>query len=124
MTLKRINHSELGEPAGPYVHAVKHRDTLYLSGLTAYGTEAYKASIGHQASAIFRQIEAVANAEGCGLEQLIKVTIFVTELENLGELRKTLFAVYGAHLPASSLVKVDSLFDPELLIEVEATLAI
>ncbi|WP_020409098.1 RidA family protein [Hahella ganghwensis] len=124
MELRRINYEGLEAPVGPYVHAVKHGNTLFLSGLTAFGTEAHHSSIAHQASVIFRQIDTIAAAEGRGLEHLIKVTVFVTELEHLDELRKTLLAVYGAHLPASSLLKVEKLFDPELKIEIEATLAV
>nr|MBA2815907.1 enamine deaminase RidA [Candidatus Pantoea persica] len=39
-TVKSINYSELGPVTAPYVHAVKHADTLYISGLTAFGTAA------------------------------------------------------------------------------------
>ena len=124
MPLQRKNYSSLAEPVGPYVHAVKHNNTIYLSGLTAFGTKAQSGHIEEQAESIFRQIEDVAKSEGVDLENLIKVTIFVTELSRMTELRKVLFDVYGDYLPASSLIKVEELFSPDLKIEIEATLAV
>ncbi|HFP9441948.1 TPA: RidA family protein, partial [Raoultella ornithinolytica] len=38
--LIRKNYPELGEVKAPYVHSVRHGDTLYISGLTAFGTPA------------------------------------------------------------------------------------
>lgn len=38
--VERKNYEKLAPPVGPYSHAVKYGNTLYLSGLTAYGTEA------------------------------------------------------------------------------------
>lgn len=42
----RKNYPELGEVKAPYVHSVKHGNTLYISGLTAFGTCAQQAGIG------------------------------------------------------------------------------
>ena len=51
--LVRKNYPELGEVKAPYVHAVKHGDTLYVSGLTAFATTAQQADIAAQAEVIF-----------------------------------------------------------------------
>ncbi|MGH0004148.1 RidA family protein [Pseudovibrio ascidiaceicola] len=52
------------------------------------------------------------------------MTIFVTDLSALGELRSVLVDVYGDHRPASSLVEVQKLFHPDLKNEIEATLTL
>lgn len=122
--LERKNYPVLGAVAGPYVHAVRHRDTLYLSGLTAYGTPAQGRAIGVQAREIFRQIAAIAAAEQVSLAALVKVTIFVTDIGNVADLRSALFECYGGQLPASSLVEVSRLFADEIDIEIEAVLAL
>lgn len=122
--LVRKNYPQLGEAVGPYVHAVQHNDSLHLSGLTAFGSPYQSAAIDKQAAAVFDQISAIADAEGISLAQLIKVTIFVTDLQDVGLLRQQLFELYGEHLPASSLVCVQQLFAPELKIEIEALLAL
>lgn len=122
--LTRKNYPELGEVKAPYVHAVRHHDTLYVSGLTAFGTAAQGQSLAAQASEIFSQLNNVAAAEQISLQNLIKVTIFVTSLAELASLREVLFAHFGEHLPASSLVQVSALFSPDLNVEIEAILAL
>jgi 2-iminobutanoate/2-iminopropanoate deaminase len=124
MNIQRKNYKCLGEPVGPYVHAVKHNGVLYLSGLTAYGTEAQSGEIDEQARAIFGQIERICKEENSDLTELIKVTIFVTELSRMDKLREALFEIYGDNLPASSLIQVAQLFSKDIKIEIEALLAI
>jgi 2-iminobutanoate/2-iminopropanoate deaminase len=116
----RKNYPELGEVRAPYVHSVKHGNTLYISGLTAFGTAAQHKGIAEQAEEIFSQIRKIVGIEGTDFSALIKVTIFITSFEEINELRKVLYLNYGDHLPASSLVEVSRLFSPDLSIEIEA----
>lgn len=118
--LVRKNYSALGEVKAPYVHSVKHGNTLYISGLTAFGTAAQHEGIVEQAEEIFSQIRKIASAEETDFSALIKVTIFITSFEEIDGLRNVLYRNYGDHLPASSLVEVSSLFSPDLSIEIEA----
>jgi len=52
------------------------------------------------------------------------VTIFITSFADIDALRHVLFKRYGNHLPASSLVQVSALFSPDLLIEIDAIIAL
>jgi len=122
--LQRKNYAALGQITAPYVHAVSHNGTLYVSGLTAHGTSAGQHDIAAQAEAIFDQLEVITLAEQTSLQNLIKVTIFITSFVDIDSLRKVLFKRYGSDLPASSLVQVSALFAPELLIEIEAVIAL
>lgn len=121
---ERINYPFLGEVKAPYVHAVKHDRTLYISGLTAAGSTAQNAGMAEQAEVIFQQLHAIAKAEGTSLTALIKVTIFITSFNEIEALRSVLYRHYGDHLPASSLVEVSRLFAPGLCIETEAIMAL
>ncbi|MGL4430535.1 MAG: RidA family protein [Silvania sp.] len=120
----RKNYPQLGEVKAPYVHAVKHNNTLYISGLTAFGTPAQQSGIADQAEEIFSQIAKIVTAEGTDFSALIKVTIFITSFAAIDELRAVLYRHYGDHLPASSLVEVSRLFSPDLKIEIEALFAL
>ena len=121
---ERINYSALGEVKAPYVHAVKQGNTLYISGLTAFGSVAQRSSMAEQAEVIFQQFQFIAHAENTTLSALLKVTIFITSFDEIDALRKVLFRYYGDHLPASSLVQVSRLFSPDLKIEIEAIMAL
>ena len=124
MLPERKNYPQLGQVTAPYVHAVKHGNTLYVSGLTAFGTPAQKSGIAEQAEAIFSQLHQITAAEGISLASLLKVTLFVTSLDDIDSLRKVLFHHFGQHLPASSLVEVSGLFSPDLSIEIESIFAL
>jgi 2-iminobutanoate/2-iminopropanoate deaminase len=124
MALFRKNFDFLDAPVGPYVHAVKQDETLYLSGITAFNTDAQTKPIEQQAEEIFRQIKLIAEAANSGLENLIKVTLFVTNFSRMEQLRQTLSNIYGQNVPASSLVSVGGLFCDELNIEVEAIISV
>lgn len=116
----RKNYPALGEVKAPYVHSVKHGQTLYISGLTAFGTPAHHKGIAEQAEEIFSQLRKIVSAEDADFSALIKVTIFITSFDEIDELRNVLYRNYGDHLPASSLVEVSRLFSPDLSIEIEA----
>ncbi len=124
MQVAHKNYPHLDAPVGPYVHAVSYNGLLFLSGLTAFNTSAQDGDLGTQAEAVFEQIKSILEAEGVNFNNLLKVTIFVTEFGEVDKLRNVLFSYYGNNLPASSLVQVKSLFAPELKIEVEAIVAL
>lgn len=124
MAVERKNYSGLIQPQGPYSHAVKHNGLLFLSGLTAYASSAQYDSTAEQAEVILQQIKHIAQAEGKDLSSLIKVTIFITDIEDIEALRQVLTNHYGEYLPASSMVQIKQLFSAELKIEIEAILAV
>lgn len=124
MKINRKNYCELGEPMGPYSQAIVHNNIIYTSGLTAFGGTAQGEPIDLQARAIFSQIQSICLAHNTSLKNLIKVTLFVSDLSDIDVLRSTLLDIYEEHLPASSLIKVDALFSTDLCIEVEAIIAI
>lgn len=70
--LIRKNYPELGEVKAPYVHSVRHGDTLYISGLTAFGTPAQQSGIVEQAEEIFSQICKIVTAEGADFSSSLK----------------------------------------------------
>jgi len=91
---------------------------------SAERTAAAGASLPEQADAVLRQLRLIAEESGSSLENLLKVTLYVTDLAALPELRTTLFRHYGAHLPASSVVQVQGLFTDTINIEIEAIIAL
>lgn len=120
----KVIYPGLPDIAGPYVHATKHDNTLYVSGLTAFGTEQQKGTVKSQCEAILNQINVILESESRGVQDIIKVTMFVKDIAQLSEIRAVLFEYYQEHLPASSLVEVSNLFHPDLNIEIEAIIAL
>lgn len=121
---EKVNYECLPTIAGPYVHAVKHKDTLYVSGLTAFGTSAQSDPLIAQSEVILAQLAQILKTEKRCKEDLVKLTIFVKYISQLSLIREQLFGFYESFLPACSLVEVSNLIHPDLLIEIEAVVAL
>ncbi|HDZ3771428.1 TPA: RidA family protein [Vibrio cholerae] len=122
--VERVTYESLPQITGPYVHATKYNKTLYISGLTAFGTDAQILSLIDQTKEILDQISKVLRAEGCAKSNLVKLTIFVRDISKLASIRELLFHFYDGYLPACSLVEVSKLIHPDLKIEIEAIVAL
>lgn len=120
----RRHYDALPSARGPYIHAVRHGGTLYVSGLTALDTAAQGGDLGAQTRAILGQFKEILAAERRTPADIIKLTIFVTGLDDLAILREELVRFYAGHLPACSLVQVAGLIHPDLVVEIEGIIAL
>lgn len=121
---ERKNYPHLAQPIGPYVQAVKHDGLLFLSGLTALGSSAQGRGVAEQLAAIGKAIKSIAQSERTDLSSLVKVTLFVTNLQFVRELHAAWSEHFGDCSAMSSFVKIGKLLSPDVLVEVEAVLAL
>lgn len=75
---------------------------------------------GEQATVVIGKIAALLADVGLGLADVVKVTYYLTDLEDLGAVRAALDAVLPHPRPAASLVEVSGLVDPRFRVEIEA----
>lgn len=115
----------LPETGGSWSQAVAYRDLLAVSGQIALDGEGnvVGGTLAEQSEHVFAAIDAALAAAGSSREQLIKITMFVTTLDGLAELRAARDRWLGGVRPASTLVQVSALVHPGLLLEVEALAA-
>jgi 2-iminobutanoate/2-iminopropanoate deaminase len=121
--LERKNYPHLAQPVGPYVHAEKHNGMLFLTGLTALGSSAQGRSIAEQIDAICKALAGIARSERTDMSSLVKVTLFVTSFQFVSELRAAWTEHFGS-CSMASLVQIGKLLSPDILVEVEAVLAL
>ena len=76
-----------------------------------------------QAALVYRNITTVLNECGMGIENLVKVTVFLTSPDYIDAWRAVHKEAFGDVVPASTLLIVSRLARPELLVEVEAIAA-
>ncbi|AOM42990.1 RidA family protein [Xenorhabdus hominickii] len=122
--VNRINYDNLPQVKGPYVHATKHQGLLYVSGLTALGTESQSHDVKSQTLTILQQLTSILKQEKRHKSDLIKLTIFVKDINQLPFIRPLLFNFYEGNLPACSLVEVSNLIHPDLKIDLESIIAL
>jgi len=73
-----------------------------------------------QAKIIFGKIKGLLEAAGGAMSDVVKVTIFLTNIKNNTKVWKARAEVFKGNFPASTLVQVAALASPEILVEIEA----
>jgi enamine deaminase RidA (YjgF/YER057c/UK114 family) len=100
---------------------------IYVAGQLPFdkdGNRLGKGDIKAQTRRIFEQIKMIVEAGGGKMDDVVKVTVFVTDVryrEPYGEVRSEFF---GPNPPASTLVQIGNLAIPDALIEIEAVAAL
>ena len=77
--------------------------------------------VGEQAAVVLAKVAAVLHGAGAALEDVVKVTYFLTDIGDLAAVRAALDEVLPRPRPAASLVEVSGLVDPRFRVEIEAT---
>jgi len=123
-----ITSPHVAEPApGMWSNCIKVGETLYVSGLTSRGEDGKTiggADESEQATIIFDKMKALLEAANAKMDDVVKMTIFVTDITRntlVWDVRKRYFT--GA-FPACSLVEVSALATPAIKIEIEAVAVI
>ena len=114
---------ELAPPAGPYAHAAILGGTLYVSGLIAWddaGSLVGPGDAAAQAEFIFARLGKILASVGSGFDDVAKLTLFLVDLSHRAAITPIRRRVFGAHMPASSLVQVTGLIREGTLLEIEA----
>ena len=122
MEIVRKNYPEIPVTGSPHFHSVRAGNMLFLAGATAKMTEAEFGDIGQQTDVILKRIQHIMEAEGGTLDNVVKITNFVTEItQEAADLTQSVRVRYfGENLPASTRVQVAGLAAPHLKIEIEA----
>lgn len=129
MSIKVIQPKNVHDTtAFSYSHAVKMGNLIFVAGQVATdpkGKLVGEGDVAAQTEQVFRNLKAVLEAAGSGLDKVGKVTVLTTKLEYrplIHAIRSRVFKEVG-HFPASTLAVVSSLADPRWLVEIEAIAA-
>lgn len=124
--MRIVNPPRLARPSG-FSHGIEARGRLlFLAGQTAQDAQGRIVATGDLVGQ-FRQalanVGAVLEAAGGTLRDLVKVTFFVVNKDDYRARARAIGQVYrellGGHYPATTLVEVKALWDPEALIEID-----
>ena len=106
-----------------YSRAVKVGDRIYLTGTTATDENSSIVGIGDayaQAVQCIRNIQRALKALDAGLENVVRTRMFVTDISRWEEFGRAHGEYFREIMPATTMVEVSRLIDPDMLIEIEA----
>jgi 2-iminobutanoate/2-iminopropanoate deaminase len=116
----------LPEPLSHYVDAVRYRDLLFVSGcppLDEEGRLVGADDVVAQTRQVLHNLRTVLAAAGSGPEDVLKVTVFLTDVGDRTIINPARQEFFGDSRPASTLVEVSRLAVPGMRVEIEAIAA-
>lgn len=123
MLKQRIVSPTVAEPApGMWSNCVKVGPALYLSGLTARGADGQTIEGKdeyEQARIIFQKMKALLETAGGAMNDVVKLTILVTNIKRNTEVWRARREFFSGDFPACTLVEVSALAKAEILVEIE-----
>ncbi len=94
-------------PGGHYSQAVVHNGFVFLSGIlpiTPTGEKLSQATISEQTKQVLANLDAILQAAGCTRENVLKMTIYIADIEAWGAVNQSYAQFFGDHRPARSVV--------------------
>lgn len=126
MEIKTVYTPEAPKPAGHYSQAVIYNGLIFVAGQLAINPENPKAEAGtieEQTEQALRNVSAILKAAGSDLSRVLKMTVYVSDINLWGQVNEVYARVMGEHRPARAVVPTRDLHYG-YLIEIEAVAAL
>lgn len=124
--MKLISTQNAPAPAGHYSQAIVHQGLVYVSGQLPTDPVTGERRLGpieEQARQALGNLKAILEAAGSDMAHVLKVTIYISDIELWGRVNAVYAAFFGEHRPARAVVPVKELHYG-FQIEVEAVAAV
>jgi 2-iminobutanoate/2-iminopropanoate deaminase len=126
MEIKPVQTPDAPTPGGHYSQAIVHNGLVYVAGQLPIDPQTghkETGSIKAQTELVLDNIRAILRAAGSDLDRVLKMTVYVADINLWGEVNEIYARVLGAHRPARAIVPVKELHYG-FLIEIEAIAAL
>lgn len=123
MSFQRVYSGAPWEERVGYCRALRAGDLIFVTGTAPVADDGSTFAPGdatRQTARCLEIIDAALEELGAGREHVVRTRLFVTDISRWEEVGKAHAAYFGEHRPATTMVEVTRLIDPEMLIEIEA----
>jgi len=121
MTLQTVSTPKAPKAIGPYAQAVVANGVVYCSGQVAFSpTEEglIGKSAAEQTVQVLKNLRAVLEASGSGMDRVVKTTVFLKDLNDFASMNEVYGEAFGNHRPARATVQVSRL-PKDALVEID-----
>lgn len=125
MDIKLIETPDAPKPGGHYSQAVVHNGLVYVAGQLSIDPrtgEKRLGSIEEQTEQALRNVAAILKAAGSDLSRVLKMTVYVSDIELWGAVNEVYARVLGQHRPARAVIPTRELHYG-FLVEIDAVAA-
>ena len=112
MTKEIISTKSAPQAIGPYSQAVKAGNLMFISGqipLDPKTGDLVSQSIEDQAKQVLENVKSICEAAGCSLDDIVKISIFLTDLSNFAVVNDMMKEYFSEPYPARATVEVSGL---------------
>lgn len=111
----------LRQPISHYTHAVRFADILFVSGCTATTADGRLVAddVVEQTRQVFRNLETILAAGGATFSDVLKITIYLTNVDDRPLINPVREEIFGQARPASTLVEISALAVPGAKVEID-----
>jgi reactive intermediate/imine deaminase len=123
---KQITSDKIRQPSGHFSQAtmIEARGKLvFISGMTARRADGSIAGVGDievQTKQVCENIKAAVEAAGGKMDDIVRVDVYVRNMEHFDQIHKVRREYFKAPAPASTMVEICKMTSPDYLIEINA----
>ena len=117
----------INEPVSHYTDAVRWGDLLFVSGiapLDAQGRLVGGDDAVEQTRQIFENMKRILAAAGAGFKDVLRVTVYVTDIADRARINPVRQEYFGTTRPASTLIEVSAFVVPGMKVEIEGVVGL
>lgn len=110
--MRPIHTDDAPAPAGHYSQAIEHAGLVFVAGqlpIDPGSGPLAGADLGTQTECVLRNIDAILAEAGSGLDRVLQMTIYVSEIAGWNEINEAYAVVMGDHRPARAVIPVREL---------------
>jgi 2-iminobutanoate/2-iminopropanoate deaminase len=126
MPIEEIQTDEAYESSAPLSQAIRHGDTVYVSGNVPVDPESgdlVKGGVGPQTEQVLENVQAVLEAAGTSMDNVVRAGVFMTDMDAFSEMNEVYEEYMSEPYPARTAVKAE-MANPDIQVEIDVVAAV